>query len=92
MIPSTTTKGPNHEAINPSTRSLRSIAKTHRLRREQDEVQSVLGQPSATGAPNPYRPGRRAIGAWPLELKKVLCLYQQQEETEHGNADNDPVR
>jgi hypothetical protein len=90
MISSTTTKGPNHEAINPSPRSIRSVAKTHRLRREQDEVQSVLGQPSATSAPKPYRPGIRAIGLDP-ELRKVLCLYQQQEETEHGNADNDPV-
>ena len=91
MISYTTTKGPNHEAINPSTRSLRSVAKTHRLRWEQDEVQSVLGQPGATSAPKPYRPGRRAIGGWPLELKKVLCLYQQQEETERGITDNEPM-
>jgi len=74
MISSTTTKGPNHEAINPSPRSIRSVAKTHRLRREQDEVQSVLGQPSATSAPNPYRPGRRAIGAKPRTRESIMSI------------------
>jgi len=72
MISSTTTKGPNHEAINPSTRSLRSVAKTHRLRWEQDEVQSVLGQPGGTSAPKPYRPGRRAIGGLALRTKESI--------------------